>query len=150
MVIDLPYWRSLIIDYFKSLSAFTDSQSAKLRIRAVMYSLINDILYKKLFTLSYLRCLGLDEAGYALREIHERICGQHLRGHALAHKALRQVYYWSTIKKDTTDFVKKCDKCQRFAKTTHKPPEQLSNIIALWPFTQWGLDILRPFPLVKA
>ena len=47
-------------------------------------------------------------------------------------------------------FVQRCDKCQRFAKTTHQPPEELSSFVAPWPFAQWGLDILGPFPLAKA
>ena len=54
------------------------------------------------------------------------------------------------MKKDSADFVQKCDKCQRFAKTTHQLPEQLSSFVAPWPFAQWGLDILGPFPLAKA
>ena len=54
------------------------------------------------------------------------------------------------MKKDSTSFVLKCDKCQRFAKITHQPPEELSSFVAHWPFAQWGLDILGPFPLAKA
>ena len=54
------------------------------------------------------------------------------------------------MKKDSADFVQKCDKCQRFAKTTHQPLEHLSSLMAPWPFAQWGLDILGPFQLAKA
>ena len=54
------------------------------------------------------------------------------------------------MKKDSVDFVRKCDKCQRFAKTMHQPPEQFSSFVAPWPFAQWGLDILGLFPLAKA
>ena len=54
------------------------------------------------------------------------------------------------MKKDSVDFVRKCDKCQRFVKTTHQPSEQLSSFVALWPFAQWELDILGHFPLAKA
>ena len=54
------------------------------------------------------------------------------------------------MKKDSADFVQKCDKCQRFAKTTHQPPEHLSSLMAPWTFAQWRLDILGPFPIAKA
>lgn len=45
-------------------------------------------------------------------EIHNRICGQHLRGKSLTKKALRGGYYWPTMTEDARRFVKKCDKCQ--------------------------------------
>ena len=71
-------------------------------------------------------------------------------GRSLSCKTLRQGYYWPTMKKDSASFVQKCDKCQRFAKITHQPPEELYSFVVLWPFVQWGLDILGPFPLAKA
>ena len=48
MTIDAPDWRSPIIEYLKSLVIETDSESAKLRIRAAKYIFIDDILYKNL------------------------------------------------------------------------------------------------------
>ena len=130
MKIDAPDWRSPIIEYLKSSAIETNSESVKLRIRAARYILIDDILYKKSFSFSYLRCLGPDETQYTLREIHEGICGQHMGNRSLSYKALRQGYYWPTMKKDFIDFVRKCDKCQKFAKTTHQPLEQLSSFVA--------------------
>ena len=134
----------------KSPTKETKSESAKLRTRAAKYILIDEVLYKKSFSLPYLLCLGPNEAQYTLREILEGICGQHMGGRSLSCKALRQSYYWPTMKKDFVDFVRRCDKCQRFTKTTHQPLEQLSSFVALWPFTQWELDILVLFPLANA
>ena len=54
------------------------------------------------------------------------------------------------MKKDSASFVQKYDKCQRFTKITHQPLEELSNFMAPWPFAQWRLDILGPFPLARA
>ena len=136
MIIEAPDWRSLIIEYLKSPIISTESESAKLRIRVARYILINDVLYKKSFSLPYLRCLGSEEAQYALREIHEGICGQHIGGRSLSHKALRQGYYWPIMKKDSASFVQRCDKCQRFAKIIHQPPEELCSFAAPWPFSQ--------------
>ena len=73
-------------------------------------------------------------AEYTLRKIHKGIYGQHMGSQSLTYKVLRQKYYWLTIKKDVIDFVRKCDKCQRFANIAHQPLEQLSNIVAPWPF----------------
>ena len=89
MIIEAPDWRSPIIEYLKSPAIATESEAAKLRIRTARYILIDDVLYKKSFNLPYLRCLGPEEAQYALREIHEGICGQHMGGRSLSYKALR-------------------------------------------------------------
>ena len=50
--------------------------------------------------------------------------------------------------KDTQDYVKTCDKCQRFSNLIRQPSEELTPITASWPFAQWGLDIVGPFPTV--
>ncbi|KAL8102849.1 hypothetical protein AgCh_027393 [Apium graveolens] len=52
----------------------------KLVVRALRYSLIDGILYKRSYVVTYLRCLRPDETRLALEEVHEGICGQHLRG----------------------------------------------------------------------
>ena len=104
MIIDAPDSKSSIIEYLKSPTVETNSKSIKLRIRVARYILIDNILYKKSFSRS------------------------------LSYKALKEGYYWPTMKKNLVDFVRKYDKCQRFVKTTHQPPEQLSAVVAPWPF----------------
>ncbi|KAA3486991.1 rve domain-containing protein/RVT_3 domain-containing protein [Gossypium australe] len=51
------------------------------------------ILYRKGFSHLLLWCLLTSEAEYSMKEIHERICGDHLGGRLLAQKILRQGYY---------------------------------------------------------
>ena len=80
MISETPDWRNPVIEYLKSPTIATESESTKLRIHAAKYILIDDVLYKKSFNFPYLRCLGSEEAQYALREIHEGICGQHMGG----------------------------------------------------------------------
>ena len=50
---------------------------------------------------------------------------------------------------DAKEFVKKCDKCQRFGNIQRIPSEKLMIIASLWLFAQWGLDIVGPLPQVK-
>ena len=45
-------------------------------------------------------------------------------------------------------YVKKCDQCQRFAPNIHQPEGVLNPLSSPWPFAQWGLDIVGPFPKV--
>ena len=48
--------------------------------------------------------------------------------------------------KDAQAYVKTYDKCQRFNNLIRQPSEELTLMMAPWPFTQWGLDIMGPFP----
>ena len=47
--------------------------------------------------------------------------------------------------KDTQAYVKTYDKCQRFSNLIRQPLEDLTPMTALWPFAQWGLNIMGPF-----
>ncbi|WKA12376.1 hypothetical protein VitviT2T_029764 [Vitis vinifera] len=54
------------------------------------------------------------------------------------------------MKKDTTTYVKRCDKCQRYAPIPHMPSTTLKSISGPWPFAQWGMDIVGPLPAAPA
>ncbi|XP_063949979.1 uncharacterized protein LOC135152800 [Daucus carota subsp. sativus] len=125
-------------------------EARKLQVRALKYALIEGILYKKSFVIPYLKCLRPDEAREALKEVHEGICGQHLGGRALAHKITRFGFFWPNMLKDAKDYVKRCDRCQRFAPVVRQPPEMLTSINSPIPFAMWGMDIPGPFPLASA
>ncbi|KAK3041143.1 hypothetical protein RJ639_027595 [Escallonia herrerae] len=120
-----------------------------LRVKTARYALVERILYKKSFSLPYLRCLRPSESLYALQEVHEGICGQHLGGRTLAQKILRQGYYWLTMQKDAIEFTQRCDQCQKFAPFSHTPVAPLTSIVSPIPFVVWGMDLLGPFPMAS-
>ena len=93
--------------------------------------MIKDVLYKRGFSRPYLRCLGIEEADYVMREVHEEIYGNHLGSRSLVHKLVRAGYYWPTMQKDAEAYVKTCDKCQRFSNITKQPTEELTPMTAL-------------------
>ena len=123
-----------------------DIEAKQIRKWAAQYVILDGLLYKKSFTQPLLKCLSPSDADYALREVYERICGDHLGGKSLAYKIIRQGYYWPTMQKNAVDFVRRCDSCQRYANIQRRPASQLTQLIAPWPFAQWGMDILGPFP----
>ena len=51
-------------------------------------------------------CLNEDEANYMLRELHEWIYESHIAGASLAFKALRNGYFWLTMKLDVLNWIK--------------------------------------------
>uniref|UniRef100_A0A2N9GJ57 RNA-directed DNA polymerase n=1 Tax=Fagus sylvatica TaxID=28930 RepID=A0A2N9GJ57_FAGSY len=141
-------WMLPIIRYLKEGTLPADRAEAhKLRIRASRFQLLGGILYKMGFSRPHLRCLSPEEANYVIREVHEGVCGNHSRARSLAHKLTRAGYYWPSLLHDATQFVKACDKCQRFANVPRVPPEEFTPITSPWPFAQWGLDIMGPFPV---
>ena len=65
----------------------------KLKVQASCFVLIKDVLYKRCFSHLYLKCLGPEEADYFMREVHERICGNHSKARSLVNKLIRAGYY---------------------------------------------------------
>jgi len=51
------------------------------------------------------------------------------------------------MQKDAQAYVKTCDKCQRFGNLIRQPIEELTPMMAPWPFAQRALDIMGPFPI---
>ncbi|RVW52865.1 hypothetical protein CK203_089636 [Vitis vinifera] len=140
-------WTEDIIRYLRTSTLPKEPKQAhKIRVQAARFTLIGGHLYKRSFTNPYLRCLNHSEALYVLAELHEGVCGNHSGGRSLAHKAHSKGYYWPTMKKDATTYVKKCDKCQRHAPIPHMPSETLKPISGPWPFAQWDMDIVGPLP----
>ena len=107
---------------------------------------MNDKLYKRGYGTPLLRCVSKEDGHYVLKEIHEGICGNHTGGRSLAHKVLRQGFYWPTIYEDSIKFVKHCEKCQHFASMTNAPSHELVMLSSPWPFAMWGIDLIGPLP----
>ncbi|XP_038678408.1 uncharacterized protein LOC119979856 [Tripterygium wilfordii] len=121
------------------------NEAKSLRKRAARYTLIDGELYRRFFTLPYLRCLAPREADYTLREVHEGICGSHIGRRTLSYQVLRCGYYSPMMVSDAKKLVQKCDKCQRHSNVPHIPPSQMVPIQSSCPFAQWGTDLLGPF-----
>ena len=65
----------------------------KIRKKATRYWLSeNQKLYKRSFLGPYLLCVHPDLIESLLEELHERICGSHIGGRSLAHRAITQGY----------------------------------------------------------
>ena len=99
-------------------------------MRAARYALIGNHLYCKSLTGPYLKCPNSEDARRLLEEIHEGVCGNHSGGQSFAHKALTAGYYWPYMMTEAREYVKKCDKCQRFAPLKYQPAEHLNSIVS--------------------
>ena len=94
-------WTTPLKAYLQS-GALPDGKDAarRLKVRALRFMLIRDVLYKRGFSRPYLRCVNHCEADYVMKEVHEGICGNHSRARSLVHKLIQAGYYWPTMLKD--------------------------------------------------
>ena len=87
-------WMDRIVDYLKNCKEPEDkNQARKLRIKAARYTLLDEVLYKKSFFGLLLQCITREEFEAVLKSIHSRVCGNHIGGRSLAHKALTARYF---------------------------------------------------------
>ena len=144
-----PSWMDPIWDYLiGGLLPSDPKEATKLRTRSTRFTIHKGRLYKRGFFAPILKCIEERDDDYVLKEVHEGVCGNHIRARVLAGKVLRQGYYWPIILRDATDLVRKCKICQEHAKISHLPSEPLTSITSPWPFQQWGLlDTLGPLPI---
>ncbi|XP_070021490.1 uncharacterized protein [Nicotiana sylvestris] len=139
-------WRNKYIEYLKNGKLKSDpKESRALRTKDARFTLTkNGTLYRRTFDRPLAVCLGLGDTDYILREVLEGTCRSHSVAESLIYKIIRVGYYWDSIEKDTKEFVRKYDKCQKFALMIHQSREQLHSVLSPWPFMKWGMDIIGP------
>lgn len=114
-----------------------------------MYLLIGGEFYRRGFASPLMKFLSQDKAKYVLRERHEGIYGRHTSWRALRTRVLRTGYFQSMLDKDCGMFVQKCLSCQRHKNVLNVSATELNNLVSSWAFTQWGMNIVGPFPIIR-
>ena len=76
-------------------------------------------LYKRSFSGPYLLCVHPEASESFLEELHEGVCGSHIGGRSLSHRAITQGHWWPGMQNEAQEYVRKCDQCQRFASNIH-------------------------------
>ncbi|XP_075645592.1 uncharacterized protein LOC142616682 [Castanea sativa] len=108
-------WMTAIVFFLQDKHLPQDAKKAKkIKKRAVRFTILNDTLYKRGFSMPYLKCVDEEEVKYILEEIHKGVCRDHAGLRSLVSKVIRTGYFWPTMQVDAVELVKKCDKCQRF------------------------------------
>ena len=91
-------WMTPIVSFLQDGHLPQDADEArKIRKRAASFTILNDVLYKRGFSMPYLKSVDDDEAKYILEEIHEGICGDHANPKSLMSKVIRTGYFWLTM-----------------------------------------------------
>ena len=98
-------------------------EARKVRRRVAKFIILNDTLYKRGFSMPYLKCVDEEKAKYILEEIHEGVCRDHAGPRSLLSKVIRIGYLWPILQVDAKELIKKCNKCQGFGNVQRLPAE---------------------------
>ena len=81
-----------------------------------------------------------------LNDFQSGACGSHLSRMVIAQKILHASYFWPSVFKDCHEAIQKCPTCQHFypKKCTHPAP--LHPVIAIGPFSKWGIEFMHCKP----
>ena len=68
-------------------------EARKVRKGAARITILNDTLYKRGFSMPYLKCVDEEETKHILEEIHEEVCGDHASPRSLVSKVVKTGYF---------------------------------------------------------
>ena len=134
--VGLP-WYADIANFLSTasyLSGVTKHEKKKVLLQARHYTLLGGYLYHYFIREGiYRRCVCEDKVPIILCALHDEPCGGHSAGDLTAQKILFADYWWPTLHKDSFEYCKRCDKCQRVGRPTKRFAMPLTAILALKP-----------------
>jgi hypothetical protein len=118
------------------------NKARALKLKAVRYRLVNQVLYWKDPLGVLFKCMNPQEADRVNVEFHSILCGGHHFWNTTAYKILRAGYYQPTLFTNVYRKVRACIKCQRFSGKQQIKSLPLKPVVVSGPFQQWGLDFI--------
>lgn len=106
----------------------------------------NNTLYHRGGDCTLCHCFTHEEAEKTLNDYHARECGGHLSRIATTQKIMHARYFWPSIFKDCVKAFKKCHPCQIYMRNMHAHHAPLHPVMAIGPFTKWGIDFTTCHP----
>ncbi|CAL9007762.1 unnamed protein product, partial [Prunus brigantina] len=146
-----PSWQDPIIDYLVNENLPEDkSEARKIKQKAARYYMRGDMLIRRSYSGPHLTCIKYPQTLEVLCKIHDGECGNHVGGRSLAQKALSIGYFWPSMRQDSTEYARRCDRCQRYKLVPGLPAEEYHPQNSPWPFMQWAIDLVGPMPTAPA
>lgn len=115
-------WMKPIVEYITQWTLPTDPQEArKVRVNASLYTIKNEVLYRRSYLNLWQRCVGPRQARNIIQEIHRGSCGLHAGPRTVVTQIRTLGYFWPTMHQDTDDEIIKCNACQIHSPVTRVP-----------------------------
>jgi hypothetical protein len=92
------------------------------------------------------RCVPNDEVISVLKFCHSEACGGHFSIKKTASKILQCGFYWPTLFKDTNNFCRSCERCQKLGAISRRNMMPLNPILVIEIFDCWVIDFMGHFP----
>ena len=127
---------------------FSYQQRKKLRTNNRYYIWDDPLLFKREADLIIRRCVPEGEQSNILQACHASPFGGHFAGDKTTHKIFQSGFYWPTIFKDCSEWVKLCDQCQRMGNIRRRHEMPLQGILVVQLFDVWGIDFMGPFSVL--
>ena len=124
---------------------FSYQQKRKLRTDNRYYIWDDPLIFKRGADMIIRRCVPESEQCKIVNECHASPYGGHFFGERTAHKILQSGFYWPTIFRDCTEWVKLCDRCQKIGNISSRNEMPLRGILVVQIFYVWGIDFMGPF-----
>jgi len=146
-------WMTPIKEYLLNGILPTDPKKRKKLLRKASLFLMQDgRLYRRGFSMPLLRCVTRSVSRIYLAELHGEKCGGHPGGQTLAKTILRYGYFWPEMNRDSVEYTRKCDRCQKVCQDSTSTIHQInSNGQPMGiSFAVWGIDLIGALPTAKS
>ncbi|CAM8906093.1 unnamed protein product [Rhodiola kirilowii] len=103
-----------------------------------LYKLCSDGIYRT--------CVPKEDFKEIIACCHSSSYGGHGSASKTTSKILQSGFYWPSMFKDTYEFVKACNECQRMGNIARREEMPQKSILEVEIFDVWGVDFMGPLP----
>ncbi|CAM8910432.1 unnamed protein product [Rhodiola kirilowii] len=103
-----------------------------------LYKLCSDGIYRT--------CVPKEDFNEIIACCHSSSYGGHGSASKTTSKILQSGFYWPSMFKDTYEFVKACNECQRMGNIARREEMPQKGIMEVEIFDVWGVDFMGPLP----
>ncbi|PTQ27291.1 hypothetical protein MARPO_0207s0002 [Marchantia polymorpha] len=139
-----PEWYAGIVEFLttQQLSGdWTKEERRKVRVNSRHFAVIGHRLFRRGADGVLRRCVSEVEVPAILEACHDSACAGHFSGQLTGQKILRAGYFWPRLFRDSHEYVKRYDACQRYARNDLRmemPTCMAYIIVATEYLTKWA------------
>ena len=114
-----PEWYAGIVEFLttqKLLEDWTKEEKKNVRVNNRHFAVVEHRLFRRGADGLHTRCVSGIEVPTILEACHNSACEGYFFGQRTGQKILRAGYFWPTLFKNSHDYVKHCNACQRYAR----------------------------------